>query len=184
MPPIPDVSSIQIPQDVVTSIQNLKVPTLDDVEKALGKVISAPFQVAEQGIKDKFGNITAEFNATFNLPMKSTSPPVSFCRDKFDTTWVDKVADKVALALYISIAIMLVLALCITLLNAFFIKRQHDKHERNVASLVASMQSQSQEYDLQARSMIQQASSPGFFAFSLKSSSIFPSKLAQHKWRW
>ena len=38
--------------DVVNSIQNLKIPTLDDVEEEVGRIVSIPFKLLENEIQD------------------------------------------------------------------------------------------------------------------------------------
>jgi hypothetical protein len=189
LPPIPDIGSIEIPQEVINSLNSLTLPTLDEVEAEVGRIVSVPFDFIENGIRDTFTELSESVNITLIAPLRSEAPPLTFCQEKFDLGFIDDTIDASTTALYIAIGIMLLVALILTIANAIWIKRNHVRDEVRVQELEEkidhSLVDGAGNQEL-ARDLVAQAASPRLFSATQKSGlGMFKSsETRQRKWKW
>jgi hypothetical protein len=181
-------SRVFLSPDVIQSIRSLQIPTLDQVEAEVSKVVSIPFDLVENSIRDKFTSISQSINITLAAPLTSSAPPLTFCQDKFDVSWIDETVGACVTAIYISIAVILFVAVLLTIGNAIWIRRMHLRGESRVEDLEEMMNpsliDRAGKREL-ARDLVAQAASPVFYSVTRKSGErMFKKQAKQTKWKW
>lgn len=176
----------KLPDDFQAKLSGIKVPTLDDAEKALGDIISRPFRDLSTSLNASMSRLS--FAQGVQLPVPAKAADVEFC-DSIPTGWIPSMIEALRVGFWLSIWILLLVGIVIMIWNGVMIYVQHTAYQKRLAYFrdifncqylaLSNMDSGDAIKDL-----VKSAERPYFWSWSNRLSSRFKLRNSQVRLSW